>query len=148
MVEMEEEASKKGGRKCWPKKTEQDTALETPGLMLRREKGARGMEGAWGLERGQPGQGGEGQESRTMGTGKHETYRLEEREQKGRGSRVARANLQENTAKGVRNQEAGSRDSGERRKQHLGYLSMVSMRDGEPRTSTAKSRRWRDLSNT
>lgn len=32
------------------KKTEQDTAPERPGLMLRRERGARGMERAWGLE--------------------------------------------------------------------------------------------------
>lgn len=84
------------------KKTEQDTAPERPGLMLRRERGARGMKGAWGLERGQPGQGGEGRESCTMGTSRHEKYRLEEREQKGKGSRVATANLQENTAKGAR----------------------------------------------
>ena len=32
------------------KKTEQDTALERPGLMSRKDRGDRGMERAWGLE--------------------------------------------------------------------------------------------------
>lgn len=34
------------------KKPEQDTAPERPGLMLRRERGARGMERAWAWSEG------------------------------------------------------------------------------------------------
>lgn len=98
---MEHDGGNGGGGGQWgrrqemlAKKPEQDTALERPGFMLRRERGDRGMERAWGLERGQPGQGGEGQESCTMGISRHEKNRLEERERKGGGSRVARASLQ------------------------------------------------------
>lgn len=62
------------GGDCWrrrkemlAKKTEQDTALKRLGFMLKREGGEKGMDKAEVLQRGQPGQSREGQESRTMG---------------------------------------------------------------------------------